>query len=236
MKKPLLRHAGHGRPDVRHAVGLHPDADGNRGSATCAAAFFKLADEGLRGARVRWSTTSTWARSATTFGRQRVAGHPAGMMWFALNPNGRAIVDEKIWHRRRRQPQHSRHEARVMRTIFVTALLCCSPRDVPRRGCTQWGGYEQGPLRRLHVTRTQIENPRVKPRTHIAAMESASQKVAPGLYAELGNDLSASCHRQGYRAIPKERDARAGKPGTDDRHDPESERHKQVLIWRSHMK
>lgn len=49
----------------------------------------------------------------------------------------------------------------------------------------QWGGYESK-LYAGYKDQTKMEELRVGLETHIAAMNSSGQKVAPGLYAELG--------------------------------------------------
>ena len=49
----------------------------------------------------------------------------------------------------------------------------------------QWGGYDQA-MYSGYKDATQMETMRVKLEAHIAAMEQSKQKVAPGLYAELG--------------------------------------------------
>ncbi|GAB3654604.1 DUF4810 domain-containing protein [Ramlibacter alkalitolerans] len=53
------------------------------------------------------------------------------------------------------------------------------------RGLYNWGGYDDA-LYASYKDPTKAEALRTKLETHIAAMESAGQKVAPGLYAELG--------------------------------------------------
>jgi len=49
----------------------------------------------------------------------------------------------------------------------------------------QWGGYESK-LYAGYKDQTKMEELRVGLETHIAAMNASGQKVAPGLYAELG--------------------------------------------------
>jgi hypothetical protein len=66
--------------------------------------------------------------------------------------------------------------------VFAFSLLlagCAAPR------LYNWGGYDQG-LYAGYKDVTKMEDLRVKLEKHVAAMELAKQKVAPGLYAELG--------------------------------------------------
>lgn len=49
----------------------------------------------------------------------------------------------------------------------------------------QWGGYEDG-LYAAYQDATKAEALRLKLEAHSQAMEQAGQKVAPGLYAEVG--------------------------------------------------
>ena len=49
----------------------------------------------------------------------------------------------------------------------------------------QWGGYDQA-LYAGYKDPTKMEAMRLKLEAHIAEMEKSGQKVAPGLYAELG--------------------------------------------------
>jgi len=49
----------------------------------------------------------------------------------------------------------------------------------------QWGGYDQA-LYAGYKDPTKMESLRLKLEAHIAEMEKSKQKVAPGLYAELG--------------------------------------------------
>lgn len=49
----------------------------------------------------------------------------------------------------------------------------------------QWGGYDQA-LFTGYKDPTKMEDMRLKLESHIAEMEKSKQKVAPGLYAELG--------------------------------------------------
>jgi hypothetical protein len=71
-----------------------------------------------------------------------------------------------------------------MRAVVVLAFSlllvgCAAPR------LYNWGGYDQA-LYAGYKDVTKMEALRVKLETHVSAMELAKQKVAPGLYAELG--------------------------------------------------
>jgi hypothetical protein len=71
--------------------------------------------------------------------------------------------------------------------LFVAPILvllcllsgCASP------GLYNWGGYDQA-LYAGYKDVTKMEALRLKLEAHIGAMEKSNQKVAPGLYAELG--------------------------------------------------
>lgn len=117
-----------------------------------------------------------------------------------------------------------------MRTIFVTALLALLATGCAAPGMYQWGGYEQG-LYDAYKDPTQIENLRVKLETHIAAMESASQKVAPGLYAELGTIyLQSGATDKAIVQYRKERDAWPESRGLMTAMIQNLERHKQASL------
>ena len=69
---------------------------------------------------------------------------------------------------------------------FLSILLIV----VALTGCTapslyQWGGYDQA-LYAGYKDPAKMEEMRLKLEGHIAEMEKSKQKVAPGLYAELG--------------------------------------------------
>lgn len=71
-----------------------------------------------------------------------------------------------------------------MKLVIIAAVMaalagCASP------GLYNWGGYEDA-LYASYKDPAKVEALRIRLETHIAAMESAGQKVAPGLYAELG--------------------------------------------------
>ena len=71
----------------------------------------------------------------------------------------------------------------------------------------QWGGYEQA-LYEGYKDPTKMEALRIKLEGHLAAMEKSQQKVAPGLYAELGTlYLQAGSSEKASIYYAKERDA-----------------------------
>jgi len=87
--------------------------------------------------------------------------------------------------------------------LAVLSLIvgCASP------SLYQWGGYEQA-LYEGYKDPTKMEALRVKLETHVAAMEKSQQKVAPGLYAELGTlYLQAGSPEKASINYAKERDA-----------------------------
>lgn len=65
--------------------------------------------------------------------------------------------------------------------LMVLSLLggCAAP------GLYNWGGYDQA-LYAGYKDVTKMEALRINLEVHIGAMEKSNQKVAPGLYAELG--------------------------------------------------
>ena len=70
---------------------------------------------------------------------------------------------------------------RYLLILPIAAFLagCAAPR------LYQWGGYDQA-LYSGYKDPAKMETLRVQLEKHIAAMETSKQKVAPGLYAELG--------------------------------------------------
>jgi hypothetical protein len=71
----------------------------------------------------------------------------------------------------------------------------------------QWGGYEQA-LYAGYKDPNKIEALRLKLEGHIAEMESSKQKVAPGLYAELGTlYLQSGDSTKAISMYSRERDA-----------------------------
>ena len=81
-------------------------------------------------------------------------------------------------------------------TLAVTASLALA--GCANQGLYQWGGYEDG-LYAAYKDATKVEALRLKLEAHIQAMEQAGQKVAPGLYAEVGTLYLQAGQRQ--RAI-----------------------------------
>lgn len=65
-------------------------------------------------------------------------------------------------------------------------------------GLYQWGGYEES-LYAAYKDATKAEALRLKLEAHVQAMEQGGQKVAPGLYAEVGTLYLQAGQRQ--RAI-----------------------------------
>jgi hypothetical protein len=71
----------------------------------------------------------------------------------------------------------------------------------------QWGGYDQA-LYAGYKDPTKMEAMRLKLEAHIAEMEKSKQKVAPGLYAELGTlYLQTGSADKATGLYAKERDA-----------------------------
>lgn len=70
---------------------------------------------------------------------------------------------------------------RGLLAIALSAMLvgCAAPR------LYNWGGYDQA-LYTGYKDVTRMEELRVTLEAHVTAMEASKQKVAPGLYAELG--------------------------------------------------
>lgn len=70
---------------------------------------------------------------------------------------------------------------RALIAIACSALVvgCAAP------GLYNWGGYDQA-LYAGYKDVAKMEELRVKLEAHVTAMEAAKQKVAPGLYAEIG--------------------------------------------------
>ncbi|MEO5661630.1 MAG: DUF4810 domain-containing protein [Polaromonas sp.] len=70
---------------------------------------------------------------------------------------------------------------RFLSILFVVVALtgCAAP------SLYQWGGYDQA-LYAGYKDPTKMEELRLKLEGHVAEMEKSKQKVAPGLYAELG--------------------------------------------------
>lgn len=70
---------------------------------------------------------------------------------------------------------------RLLMTLSVVMIFggCAAP------SLYQWGGYEQA-LYAGYKDATKMEAMHLKLEAHIIEMEKSGQKVAPGLYAELG--------------------------------------------------
>jgi hypothetical protein len=71
----------------------------------------------------------------------------------------------------------------------------------------QWGGYDQA-LYAGYKDATKMEQLRLKLEAHISSMEASKQKVAPGLYAELGTlYLQSGSSEKAIMWYSKEREA-----------------------------
>lgn len=71
----------------------------------------------------------------------------------------------------------------------------------------QWGNYDEA-LYQSYKDPSKVESLRIRLEEHIAAMESGKQKVAPGLYAELGTlYLQSGQAPRAAQLYAKERDA-----------------------------
>lgn len=68
---------------------------------------------------------------------------------------------------------------------MIAAALCTTLAACVSPSMYSWGPYEQG-LYQSYKDPTQIEALRTSLESHITSIEAAKQKVAPGLYAELG--------------------------------------------------
>ncbi len=90
-------------------------------------------------------------------------------------------------------------------------LLLILPIVMALGGCAtptlyQWGGYEEA-LYAGYKDPTKMEALRLKLEAHIAEMEKSAQKVAPGLYAELGTlYLQAGSSDKAVAMYSRERD------------------------------
>lgn len=90
----------------------------------------------------------------------------------------------------------------LIATLFVGLLCGCA-----QQGLYKWGGYDDA-LYASYKDATRTDALRVKLQTHIEAMETAKQKVAPGLYAELGTlYLQSGAKDKAIALYGKERDA-----------------------------
>ena len=97
-----------------------------------------------------------------------------------------------------------------MKNIFTLTTL--APLVLVLSGCAapglyQWGGYEDA-LYAGYKDTTKMEALRLALEGHIAEMEKRQQKVAPGLYAELGTlYLQSGLTTQAIGLYARERDA-----------------------------
>ncbi|HTN65024.1 MAG TPA: DUF4810 domain-containing protein [Burkholderiaceae bacterium] len=92
---------------------------------------------------------------------------------------------------------------RFLLMLLITLLLgaCATPT------LYRWGDYDQA-LYAGYKDQTKMEALRLKLETHIAEMEKSGQKVAPGLYAELGTlYLQGGSSDKAVNLYSRERDA-----------------------------
>lgn len=93
----------------------------------------------------------------------------------------------------------------------MVRFLLILPTVMALGGCVtpslyQWGGYEEA-LYAGYKDPTKMEALRLKLEAHIAEMEKSAQKVAPGLYAELGTlYLQAGLSDKAIAMYSRERD------------------------------
>lgn len=73
----------------------------------------------------------------------------------------------------------------MLKTIAAAAVALSMAGCATTNNLYQWGGYEDQ-LYAAYKDPTQAEALRLKLEAHIQQAEKAGQKVAPGLYAELG--------------------------------------------------
>lgn len=73
----------------------------------------------------------------------------------------------------------------MLKTIAAAAVALSMAGCATTNNLYQWGGYEDQ-LYAAYKDPTQVEALRLKLEAHIQQAEKAGQKVAPGLYAELG--------------------------------------------------
>lgn len=72
-----------------------------------------------------------------------------------------------------------------MRTLFLLVSIAIVLSGCAAPTLYKWGDYDQG-LYTSYKDATKTEALRSQLETHIASMEKSKQKIAPGLYAELG--------------------------------------------------
>lgn len=93
------------------------------------------------------------------------------------------------------------HLAALSLGVLMVLAGCAKP------GLYQWGGYEHK-LYSSYKDPAQTEALRISLEKHIAAMEGSKQKVAPGLYAELGTlYLQSGASEKAIAQYTKELDA-----------------------------
>ena len=94
------------------------------------------------------------------------------------------------------------------RILWAPALSAlCFLTGCASQGLYQWGGYDQA-LYAGYKDTTKMEALRFTLESHLGEMEKSKQKVAPGLYAELGTlYLQAGATDKAVGYYSKERDA-----------------------------
>jgi len=93
-----------------------------------------------------------------------------------------------------------------MRSSLLIVFLLLGLTGCAQTGLYKWGGYEQG-LYSSYKDPTKIEGLRTALESHIKEMETTNQKVAPGLYAELGTlYLQSGLSEKAIAMYTKERD------------------------------
>jgi len=92
------------------------------------------------------------------------------------------------------------HAITVSMAIFAMGLTgCAAP-------LYKWGGYDEA-LYAGYKDTAKMEALRLKLESHIGEMEKGQQKIAPGLYAELGTlYLQSGSTEQAMRYYARERD------------------------------
>ncbi|OYY93695.1 MAG: DUF4810 domain-containing protein [Hydrogenophilales bacterium 28-61-23] len=94
-----------------------------------------------------------------------------------------------------------------MHAHILTLALLVTLTGCAQTGLYKWGGYEQK-LYATYKDPSQVEKLRLTLEAHIAEMEGSGQKVAPGLYAELGTIyLQAGASDKAIAMYAKERNA-----------------------------
>jgi hypothetical protein len=94
-----------------------------------------------------------------------------------------------------------------MRLHTLTIILLVSLTGCAQNNLYKWGGYEQN-LYLSYKDPSKVEKLRISLEELISEMEVSSQKVAPGLYAELGTlYLQAGESEKAIAMYSKERNA-----------------------------